>query len=274
MTLNPLDIQQKTFRVALKGYAEDEVDEFLDEVVMTIREYEQMLVDARGDTETLQARLDENRDTEASLSKTLLVAQRAADQITEEARRESERVMSDARADASRLSVEHGREKNQLIDELDRLREIVRDVKARLADISSDVSTRMDPVLNEMDSLTRTAERWEEPYQPPLRSAIDDLRDEEDIDDNGNGDGPEGASDEWDDGESDAAANDGVDEFGGQAKDEQSDNDDDPGEKSGSVDEDEAFDPVDIRGNGDDDEGFSDSGQTSAARRPWERYDD
>ena len=274
MTLNPLDIQQKTFRVALKGYAEDEVDEFLDEVVMTIREHEQMLADARGDTETLQARLDENRDAEASLSKTLLAAQRAADQITEEARRESERVMSDARADASRLSLEHGREKNQLVDELDRLREIVRDVKARLADISSDVSTRMDPVLNEMDSLSGTVERWEEPYQPPLRSAIDDLRDEEDIDDNGNGDGPDGASDNWDDGELDGAANDGVDEFGGQADDEQSDNDDDSSENGGSVDEDEHRAPVDIRGIGDDDEGFIDSGQTSAARRPWERYDD
>ncbi len=264
MALNPLDIQQKTFRVALKGYAEDEVDEFLDEIVMTIREYEQFLAEARDESEALQTRIDENRDVEASLSKALLAAQRAADQITEEARRDSERVMSDARAEASRLSVEDGREKNQLIDELDRLREIVGDVKARLADIASDVNVRIDAVSVDIDAVRGASERWEESYETPRRSAIEDLRDEEDIDDNGDADGRS----------LDLGWNDEIDRVvDGTAEGESEDESDDP--------PDDGVAPLDLREGEDDvdeghdgDGGFVEASQTSAARRPWEHYDD
>ena len=72
---------------------------------MAIREYEQKLADGNDEMEVLRARLDENRETEDALRKTLLAAQRTADQIIEEARRDSERILSDARADALRMTM-------------------------------------------------------------------------------------------------------------------------------------------------------------------------
>ena len=201
MALNPLDIQQKTFRVAIRGYAEDEVDDFLDEVVMAIREYEQKLADTNDEVEGLRARLEENREVEDALRKTFVAAQRTADQIAEEARRDSERLLSDARADASRLTMEHGIEKNRLIEELARLREIVTDVKARLADIASDVNTRIDSVASDIDDAQVTYGRWEDSYAAPPQSAISELREVEEVDDDEyQADGEAAATDEvdWD----------------------------------------------------------------------------
>ena len=296
MALNPLDIQQKTFRTALKGYAEDEVDDFLDEVVMTVREYEELLAEARDETEAVRAQLSDNRDTEASLSKALIAAQRAADQITEEAQRDAERLLSDARADASRLSVEHGREKNDLVDELDRLRSIVSDVRARLADISGDVSTRFDAVSTEMESVRSATDRWE-PETPPPLSAIVELAADEDADDGIASDrqaAEESFEDAWpteepfDSGPGDDASNDDASNGGasndGASKDGANSaggnrvrgNGDVGPAVSESVDGDDDVDPLDLTDAVAEAENASDESEweTSSARRPWERFDD
>ncbi|MGH9892832.1 MAG: DivIVA domain-containing protein, partial [bacterium] len=47
MNLTPIDVEQKAFTQALRGYQMDEVDDFLDEVVATLRSYEQRLREAQ-----------------------------------------------------------------------------------------------------------------------------------------------------------------------------------------------------------------------------------
>lgn len=173
MLITPNDIQQKTFRVALRGYAEDEVDEFLDEIVAAIAEYENRLDQADAKVRDLEAEVAESRKTEDAMRRTFALAQRTADEITEEARREAEKLVSDARAEATHLTASQGAEKNNLIAELDRLRVIVQDVKARLADVAVDVDARMSPLE---DDITRAVESAE-PYRPPLHAVADDIPD-------------------------------------------------------------------------------------------------
>mgnify|MGYP000417498112 CR=1 FL=1 len=48
MPLTPIDVQQKTFGTALRGYDLDEVDDFLDEIVTSLKDSEQRLRDALG----------------------------------------------------------------------------------------------------------------------------------------------------------------------------------------------------------------------------------
>jgi cell division initiation protein len=151
MPLTPIDVQQKTFRVALRGYAEDEVDEFLDEVVLSVREYEQRLEEMSFQVGTLESQLSENRQTEDAMRRTLLLAEKTAGEITEEAQREAERIVSDARAEATSLTSEQSEERDALIQELGRLRQIVADVQDRLRDLASDTDRRLAPVANEID---------------------------------------------------------------------------------------------------------------------------
>lgn len=263
MGLSPLDVQQKTFRASLRGYAEDEVDEFLDEIVVAMREYEQRLADADESMREMQSRISEGSETEDTLRRTLLAAQRAADQITEEARRDAEKILSDARADASRLSVEYGREKNQLLDELERLRDIVGDVKGRLAAIAGDMTGRITDAGEEIDDAVAGYARWDDPAEgrlaqrepaeptPTLDELANGRRRQPDLD----------TPDDYVDLDDDDEADTEDDDRAGESPDDDWDDSDDDWDDEDDDQQEELVPAADEAGE-------------RSARRPWERYDD
>ncbi len=144
MPLSPIDVQQQTFKVALRGYAEDEVDEFLDEVVISLRDYEQRLRDAQERVAVLEEQLSANRETEDAMRRTFLAAQRTADAIVEEAKSESERLMADARGEVERVMLGQTEEKAHLLAETALLRDRVHGLRAALADLAGGTLERLD----------------------------------------------------------------------------------------------------------------------------------
>ena len=144
MVLSPIDIEQKTFRVALRGYAEEEVDQFLDEIVIAIREYERQLRDANERVAVLEEQLEANRDTEERIKKTLVIAQRTADQVVEEARGEAQQLLVEARSQASEVEVERIREREGLVADLDRMRSSVGSLKERVAALAESTMGQLE----------------------------------------------------------------------------------------------------------------------------------
>ena len=67
MALTPIDVQQKTFGTALRGYDLDEVDDFLDEVVTTLKSYEERLTEAQNRITALEADLAGKGDSESAI---------------------------------------------------------------------------------------------------------------------------------------------------------------------------------------------------------------
>lgn len=97
MTLTPLDIHNKEFRKSFRGYDEEEVDEFLDYVV---KEYEKMFKENIELKEALAAKdsnIDQYRDLEETLKKTLVIAQQTSDDMKQGAAREAELIIGEAR---------------------------------------------------------------------------------------------------------------------------------------------------------------------------------
>lgn len=81
MPLTPLDIHNKEFSRRIRGYDEDEVNEFLDQV---IKDYESVIRENKelhNQLLSIQERLDHFVNIEESLSKTIIVAQEAADDV-------------------------------------------------------------------------------------------------------------------------------------------------------------------------------------------------
>ncbi len=144
MPLSPIDVQQQTFKVALRGYAEDEVDEFLDEVVISLRDFEQRLRDAQERVAVLEEQLSANRETEDAMRRTFLVAQRTADAILEEAKAESERLLSETRGEVDRVAGEQTEEKAKLLAETAMLRDRVHGLRASLSDLAAGTMRRLD----------------------------------------------------------------------------------------------------------------------------------
>lgn len=93
--MNPLthvDVEQQTFHASFRGYAEDEVDQFLDDVVTSLRTLHQMVAD-RDQRIVALASGDSPSDPSQAVSGALIEAQKSAD-----------RIVSDARAEAAELA--------------------------------------------------------------------------------------------------------------------------------------------------------------------------
>lgn len=103
MPLTPLDIHNKEFSRRLRGYDEDEVNEFLDQV---IKDYESVIrenKELQGQLLSIQERLDHFVNIEESLSKTILVAQEAADDVKNNSKKESQLIIKEAEKNADRI---------------------------------------------------------------------------------------------------------------------------------------------------------------------------
>jgi cell division initiation protein len=101
MSLTPEDIQGKRFHDAFRGYNHEEVDVFLDEVAAAFETVFKNVQATRARVEELEAELDEIRGTEGMLKRTLLAAQRAADEAIAEAKAEAARLAAAATDEAA-----------------------------------------------------------------------------------------------------------------------------------------------------------------------------
>jgi cell division initiation protein len=103
MKLTPLDIRHKEFRNALRGYNEDEVDVFLDEVADEVERLFKENIDLSERLEHAGERVRSYQEIEQTLQNTLVTAQKSAEDIVGGARKESELVARDAELKAKEI---------------------------------------------------------------------------------------------------------------------------------------------------------------------------
>lgn len=94
--LTPMDIHNKTFSKGMRGYATDEVEQFLQEVVSDYekiyREHREML----EETDTLRTKLKNYETMETTMTSTLMMAQDTAENVKSTARKEAELIIAKA----------------------------------------------------------------------------------------------------------------------------------------------------------------------------------
>ncbi|MFB4167575.1 DivIVA domain-containing protein [Virgibacillus sp. JSM 102003] len=103
MSLTPLDIHNKEFTRSFRGYDEDEVNEFLDQV---IKDYEMAIREKKELTEKveqLNEKLGHFTNIETTLNKSILVAQETAEEVKGNATKESKLIIKEAEKNADRI---------------------------------------------------------------------------------------------------------------------------------------------------------------------------
>ncbi len=167
MPLTPDDIQEKFFRTALRGYHLEDVDEFLDEVALSLKEYDELL--AERDRIIAQVKRGvpaaDNEDAARVLSQArtesrriIEEAQESASQLVAAARNEAAGLAQprpssqDARAGASTISLgeldrKRERAAQLMLAEIERYRIVLSVVKSSL----SGVPGAMDDHITELD---------------------------------------------------------------------------------------------------------------------------
>jgi cell division initiation protein len=153
MTLSAIDIEQKTFRVALRGYAEEEVDAFLDEIISTVRSLEQQVQESRDRIADLESQATESRDTEDRITRTLVIAQKTADEVVREARFEAQQILSQARLDASEIETEQTRKREQLGSEVQMLQSVVGELREHVKNLTERLMAQVIDTESAMDDL-------------------------------------------------------------------------------------------------------------------------
>src|SRR5690606_9315139 len=117
MPLSPLDIHNKEFTRGFRGYAEDEVNEFLDQI---IKDYEIVLHEKKELEEKIKMmseQMNHYNSLEDTLQKSIVVAQEAAGEvrrnsekeaklIVKEAEKNADRIVNDALAKARKITIE------------------------------------------------------------------------------------------------------------------------------------------------------------------------
>lgn len=103
MKITPLDIQQMVFRVKLRGYDQEEVNRFLEEVAQTVETLNRDNAGLRDRIALLEQQVAELKRTELTLSNTLVSAQSLADDVKRSAQRDAELIVKEAELKAGEL---------------------------------------------------------------------------------------------------------------------------------------------------------------------------
>jgi cell division initiation protein len=177
MPLSPKDVEQRTFTASFRGYAEDEVDHFLEEVIASIEEYQQMVRERDARIAELEAGLvmapvspppppptpvpepepepepkaPVTPADESAVSRVLIVAQRTADQLVEDANRDAERILEEARQRADELDEADAGHREALMDGYRRLRSELVGLRNRMGDSFSNTETTFRSLETEID---------------------------------------------------------------------------------------------------------------------------
>ncbi len=101
--ITPLDIQNKQFKRAFRGYKEGEVDEFLDEIIIDYEKIYKENIELKDKILMLNEQIKYYKNLEDTLKDTLVVAQNTADEVTLAARQKGENIVNDAELMAKKI---------------------------------------------------------------------------------------------------------------------------------------------------------------------------
>ncbi|MGL4451475.1 MAG: DivIVA domain-containing protein [Sarcina sp.] len=103
MKLTPMEINNKEFKKAIRGYAQEEVDEFLDRIV---EEYEALYKENTKLKEKLDAaneKIEHHAQIENTIQNTLILAQETAEQSKKTSQEEADRIIRKANDTAQKI---------------------------------------------------------------------------------------------------------------------------------------------------------------------------
>ncbi len=131
MKLTPLDIHHKEFRHSLRGYSEEEVDQFLDEVADEFERLFKENIDLSERLEAADEKLRSYAEMEKTLHNTMLAAQTSAEDIVNKSQKEAELLLRDAELKAKELVHAALAEKQKTQGEFARIKQAEDEFRAR-----------------------------------------------------------------------------------------------------------------------------------------------
>ena len=132
--LKPMDIHNKEFKRVMRGYDVEEVDEFLDEIIVDFEKMQRELDVLKTQISNYSENMNNYREKELSLNNVMLSAQRFADQLTVDAERKAAEIIANAEREAERIVGSTQEKYNQVLADYAMLANRYNDAKETLRD--------------------------------------------------------------------------------------------------------------------------------------------
>lgn len=146
MKLTPLDIHHKEFRRAIRGYNEEDVDVFLDEVAEEFERLFKENIELKEQVEQVHGKIQQYEGIEDTLQKTLLIAQKSADEVKARAVKEAELIIKDAEEKARETLQDIIKEKERLQVSFNELKKAEKDFRVKFRSLLESFLTMVNEI--------------------------------------------------------------------------------------------------------------------------------
>ncbi len=136
MALSPLDIHNKEFTKSFRGYDEDEVNKFLDQLMKDYESVIRQKNDFQDKVAQLNERLSHFTNIEETLNKSILVAQETAEEVKGNASKEAKLIVKEAEKNADRIINEALTKARTIAIEVEDLKKTSKGVSYSLKNVS------------------------------------------------------------------------------------------------------------------------------------------
>ncbi|MFU8795611.1 MAG: DivIVA domain-containing protein, partial [Dethiobacteria bacterium] len=175
MGITPMDIQEKEFERAFRGYDMEDVDEFLDQIAKDLEELIQENSELKEKVNLLQDKNKNFMQMEETMHSAIVVAQKAADEVKHTAIKNADTIKNDALIEARKIIEDARKRSGNLIDEHESLVEQAKAFKlrfrsfleAQLAAIDNETTFEDAAKANGFENLTRNYEPEPETVSEP-----------------------------------------------------------------------------------------------------------
>jgi cell division initiation protein len=137
MALTPVEIRHIKLGRSLFGYDRGVVDELLEDIVESFEQVWRERADLADKIERVEEDLVRYRELETLLRTTLVSAERASQELKEQARRETTVMLDEAHAEARRIRREASADLERMTSEARRIRSLLGAALATLGDENS-----------------------------------------------------------------------------------------------------------------------------------------
>jgi cell division initiation protein len=146
MALTPVEIRHVELRRAwLRGYRRSSVERLLSEIADSFESVWRERADLADRLEELEAEASKHKELETLLRSTLVSAERAAQDMKEQARRESDLIVQEAHAESRRIARAGATERERVEDETRRIRAQLRTALEALEDWPAEDAAEAQP---------------------------------------------------------------------------------------------------------------------------------
>lgn len=145
--IRPIDIQEKQFGKAVRGYKEEEVNQFLDEITIDMERLLDELRQTKEENSRLVEELERYRGSEGTVLETLEAAKSLMEDISASAEKRADILLKNAELDAEVM-------KREAKETAERISEESKAMKSRFIDFRTRYKQMLESELQRFESLS------------------------------------------------------------------------------------------------------------------------